>query len=528
MQSEPAILGLDPAIDTLPRLAASAARRFGPDVAIRDGDASLTWLELDGLRLQVARSLVASGIEKGDRVAIWAPNSVEWIAAAAGLQTIGAVLVPLNTRFKAPEADDILTRSGAKLLFTRSGFLGTDYAKDIAAKKVEGLARIVEFGGATESSMGWADFLSEGEGVDPSVIERMAAVVTAEDPMDIMFTSGTTGRPKGAVFTHGQNIKCYAQYSEVWGLRRDDRYLIIPPFFHTFGYKMGWLSCMMAGCQMRPMETFDPAGLLPLIAQDGISVVTGPPTIFQSLLDQSGGKTQGLASLRLSMTGAAVVPVDLVRRMYSDLGFETVTVAYGMTECNGYVCCTRSDDDPELVARSVGIPLPDVEMRCVDLDGSALPPGVDGEVCLRGPMVMKGYFGDPEATADAIDSDGWYHSGDVGHFGEEGYLRITDRLKDMYISGGFNCYPAEIEKMLGQMDGIARVAVIGVPDARLGEVGKAFVIPEPNASLSEAGVIDWARSQMANYKVPRFVDVVDSLPQNASGKVLKTELRDKA
>lgn len=442
-----------------------------------------------------------------------------------GAQTFGAILVPLNTGFKGAEAGDILRRSGVRMLFTLNGFLGTHFAGAIAGEDLPELEAIIEFRGRGSGRPEFEAFLARGDGVPPEDVVRMAAEVSPDDIVDLMFTSGTTGRPKGALFTHGQNIECYRKYAAVWGLRRDDVYMIVPPFFHTFGYKAGWLSCAITGARMLPVSTFDVDEVLRTIELEKVSVLTGPPTVFHSILSHPRRRDFDLSSLRLSMTGAASVPVDLVRRMESDLQFETVTVAYGMTECNSYCCCTRPGDDPALVSTSVGIALPEVEMRCVDPAGNALPAGENGEILIRGPMLTTGYFGDPQATAEAIDADGWLHSGDVGHLGPDGYLRVTDRLKDMYISGGFNCYPAEIEKALSGLSGVLQVAVIGVPDERMGDVGKAFVIRAPDAVLTETDVIAWARDRIANYKVPRFVEFVDAFPLNASGKVRKTELR---
>ncbi len=510
---------------TLPALVDDAARQFGAQIAIREGDLSLSFRDLDALRLRVARAFLACGIGKGDRVAIWAPNSHEWIAAALGAQSIGAVLVPLNTRFKPGEAAGILRRSGARILFTPGEFLGTDYAAAIAPLRPEGLERLVAFRGPPGAATDWHGFLAAGEAVPAEEARRRAAQVGPDDIMDIMFTSGTTGRPKGATFTHWQNIDGYRRYAQIWGLRAGDVNLIVPPFFHTFGYKMGWLASLITGACVLPLARFDAAATLSLIESERVSVLTGPPTLFRSLLDHAGRESFDLSTLRLSMTGAASVPVDLIRAMRDDLGFETVAVAWGMTECNGIGTCTRAGDDPDLVAHSVGLPLPGVEVRCVDVQGETLPRGEAGEILIRSAYVTKGFLDDPAAFAEARDTDGWLHTGDVGHVGADGYLRVTDRLKDIYVCGGFNCYPAEIEKMLLELPGVAQVAVIGVPDQRLGEVGKAFIVLAPGADLAAADVIGWARQRMANFKVPRFVDFVAGLPLNASGKVLKTELR---
>jgi len=512
---------------TLPALVAHTARRHGPREAITDGDVRLSWNEVDALRRRAARALIAAGIRKGDRIAIWAPNIHEWIVAAMGLQTLGAILVPLNTRFKGVEAGDILRRSNARILFTVSGFLGTDYPALLKDEALPELQRIVLLRGNSAGCTSWSDFLSEGAPVAEGEVDARASEVRPDDVMDLMFTSGTTGRPKGALLTHEQNIRGYESFSGIYGLRPDDNYLVIPPFFHSFGYKAGWLACVIFGARILPAITFDPELLLAVIQQEKVSVVPGPPTVFHGLLAHPRRPEFDLSSLRAAMTGAAMVPVELVKRMYSELKFKVVTVGYGLTECTAILSVTRPEDAPEKVATTVGKPLPGLEVRCVGPDGAAMPQGQPGEVVVRGYLVMKGYFNDPAATAAAIDKDGWLHTGDVGLFDEDGYLRITDRIKDMYIVGGFNCYPAEIENLLMQMPGVSQAAVIGVPDERMGEVGKAFIIPRAGARLDEAGVIAWARENMANFKVPRYVEFVDAYPLNASGKVLKTDLRSR-
>jgi acyl-CoA synthetase (AMP-forming)/AMP-acid ligase II len=349
--------------------------------------------------------------------------------------------------------------------------------------------------------------------------------VQPEDTLDLMFTSGTTGNPKGVMTGHGQNIRAFDTWSRTVGLCADDNYLIINPFFHSFGYKAGWMAAIIRGARILPVASFDVDEVLRRIQFERVSMLPGPPTIYQSLLAHSERRNYDLSSLRLAVTGAALVPLDLIRRMRSELGFRTVLTAYGLTETCGVVTVSSVDDAPELIATSAGRAMPGVELRCVNNGGVAVPAGEPGEVQVRGYNVMQGYFDDPEATAEAISADGWLHTGDIGVMNEDGYLRITDRIKDMFIVGGFNCYPAEIENLLCSMEGVAQSAVIGVADERMGEVAKAFIVRRPGASLEADEVIAWCRRNMANYKVPRSVEFLDALPLNAAGKVLKTTLR---
>jgi acyl-CoA synthetase (AMP-forming)/AMP-acid ligase II len=340
-----------------------------------------------------------------------------------------------------------------------------------------------------------------------------------------MFTSGTTGHPKGVRCTHAQTLRAFTDWSDAVGLRRGDRYLIVLPFFHSFGYKAGWLASIIAGATIYPQPTFDVAEVLARVERERITVLPGPPSLYQAILVHPDRARFDLSSLRLAVTGAAVIPVALVRRMRDDLGFEIVLTGYGLTEATGVSTICRVGDDPDTVATTSGRAIPGISVRVVDDAGAEVPRGQPGEVVVRGYSVMQGYDGDPAATAEVIDAGGWLHTGDIGVMDERGYLRITDRKKDMFIVGGFNAYPAEIENALLEHPAIARVAVVGAPDDRLGEVGVAFVVLRPGAPLEPGELIAWSRPRIANYKVPRRVIVVDDLPVNATGKVLKYELR---
>jgi acyl-CoA synthetase (AMP-forming)/AMP-acid ligase II len=534
---------------TLPGLVQDAAARFGDAEAVVDrngpGGTTTRW-SFDRLAEEVAtatRAVVAQGIEPGDRVAIWAPNCAEWIVAALGAVGAGAVLVPLNTRYKGAEAAYILRASGARILFTVQGFLGTDYPALLdeavtAGEALPDLDLVVVLrtdGPAVDPSttaagapaVGWEAFLAGAVGCEPDVAAGRTAAITSADLSDLVFTSGTTGHPKGAMTTHGQTLRTFATWAEVVGLRTGDRYLIVNPFFHTFGYKAGILACLMAGATMVPEPVFDVDVVLQRVADERISVLPGPPTIFQSILDHPKRDAFDLSTLRLVVTGAAVVPVELVESLWSDMGIETVLTAYGLTEATGTATMCRRGDSAEVISGTSGRAIPDVEVRIVDADGSEVATGEAGEIVVRGYNVMSGYFNDAEATAAAIDAEGWLHTGDVGFLDAGGNLAITDRLKDMYVSGGFNVYPAEVEAVLRRHPAVGQVAVIGVPDHRMGEVGLAVVVPAPGVDVTTLGVElpAFAKEQLANFKVPRRVEAVDALPTNASGKVLKRELR---
>jgi acyl-CoA synthetase (AMP-forming)/AMP-acid ligase II len=509
---------------TLPQVVSDAAAAYGARPAITDGAVRLTYAQLEEARVRSARAFIAAGLKQGERVAIWAPNICQWIIAAIGAQSVGGVLVPLNTRYKGAEAAYILGASGAKMLFTVSDFLGVRYPELLVEQSLPALERIVTLCGTAANCQTWDDFLAEGETVPVEEAVHRAAALTPDDTLDILFTSGTTGNPKGVVTGHGQNIRTFENWSATVGLRSDDNYLIINPFFHSFGYKAGWLAAIIRGAHILPVMNFDLDAVLAQVARDKISMIPGPPTIYQSLLAHPKRADHDLSSLRLAVTGAAPVPVELVRQMRDVLGFEVVVTAYGLTETCGVVSICRANDSAERISHTSGCAMQGGELKCVDREGRTVPAGTDGEIWYRGFNVMHHYFNNAEATAEVFTEDGWLRTGDVGVMDEDGYVRITGRIKEMFIVGGFNCYPAEIENILCSMPGVARAAVIGVPDERMGEVARAFLVKVAGAALDEATVVDWARGNMANYKVPRSVLFLDELPMNAGGKVDKAAL----
>jgi acyl-CoA synthetase (AMP-forming)/AMP-acid ligase II len=504
-----------------------SAERFADLEALVDETCRLTYAELGPAVRRAAGAAIAVGIGPGDRVAIWAPNLAEWVIAALGVLSAGGVLVPLNTRFKGPEAAFVIAKSGARVVFTVSGFLGVDYVGMLRQATDPSTldAVVVMRGEAPDGTVSWRDYLSGAGKVDPADVDRRMAAVQPDDLSDVIFTSGTTGRPKGAMASHAQSLRVFRSWAEIVGLGRGDRYLIVNPFFHTFGYKAGFLASIIVGATVVPHAVFDVPTVLERVAEERISMLPGPPTLYQSILDHPDRSRHDLSSLRLAVTGAAAVPVEMVRRMRKELTFRTIITGYGLTESTGTVSMCRYDDDPETIANTSGRAIPDTEVRVVDDAGREVPRGEPGEVVVRGYHVMRGYLDEPEETAATIDGDGWLHTGDIAVMDERGYLRITDRKKDMFIVGGFNAYPAEIENILLGNPKVAQVSIVGIADERMGEVGAAFVIPRRGQDLSPAELIEWSRQAMANYKVPRHVEIVDALPLNASGKVLKYELR---
>jgi acyl-CoA synthetase (AMP-forming)/AMP-acid ligase II len=506
---------------TIPALCARAAELYGTRTAIEDNGIVLNFIELDAMRKRVAKAMIAAGVEKGDRIMVWAPNTLKWFATALGLVTAGAVLIPASTRFKGAEIAELVKRSGTSVLFSVGDFLGTYYPDQLRAETRDLLREVVVIGEGSKGDRDWESFVASGDSISDAELAAREATVGPDDLCDMLFTSGTTGYPKGVMYGHQQCLRAIDAWATRVGIREHDRILVIPPLFHVFGYRAGAMVALMRGAVFMPHLTYDAGEILKRVAEEKISVIPGPPAIFQGMLQHPGLAKFDTSSLRLAVTGSTTIPPILVHRMRTELGIAGVVTGYGLTECGGYGTMCLATDPDEVIANTAGKAAPGVEVRIMAEDGHFLPDGKPGEVVIRGYIVMKGYFNDPEATARTIDPEGWLHTGDIGCFDSDGNLRIEGRLKDMYITGGFNCYPAEIERILSQHPAIGIVAVIGVPDERLGEVGKAYVVLRPGTSATEKDIIDWSRANMANYKCPRSVEVRSSLPTSPQGKVVK-------
>lgn len=510
-------------VSTTPAVLARAAREFGDAEAIAYGDTRIGYADLLDRVRTTARALIARGVEPGDRIALWAPNTHHWVIAALATHYVGAAVVPINTRYTGSEALDLVVRTKATALFVVGPFLGTDRWAELTRAATPGdlehLSTVIRIpfdeAEAADGVLEWSALDALAESVPAEVADASAQAVGPDDIADILFTSGTTGKSKGVLSAHRQTLGAARAWAECAGVTDADRYLIINPFFHSFGYKAGMAVCLLTGATMVPMAIFDVPKVAAMIAKERISVLPGAPTVHQSILDLPTRDDHDLSSLRIAVTGAAAVPVTLVERMQSELSYKAVLTAYGQTEAVVVTMC-RTDDDPVTVSTTSGRAVPGMEVRIGD----------HGEILVRGDDVMLGYLDDPEATATTIDADGWLHTGDVGVMDERGYIDITDRLKDMYISGGFNVYPAEVENTLARIDAVAESAVIGVPDERMGEVGRAYVVAKPGRTITSDEVLAYCKEHLANFKIPRSVRVVGSLPRNPSGKVMKNDLRE--
>jgi acyl-CoA synthetase (AMP-forming)/AMP-acid ligase II len=503
---------------------------------------TLTLADLVGQAAEVARGLMALGVEVGDRVAIWAPNTPEWVVTAYGLWDAGATVAPLSTRFKGIEAAELLRKAEAKVLFVAEGFMGTSYlgmlgdaagepADDRPYAELPDLEYVVRYGPvratpatARHGVLAWDAFVSAGAVVSPEAAEERALSVSGDDLGEIMATSGTTGTPKGVMLHQSQLLRGYWDWAEIVTLTENDRYPIIAPFSHGFGINAGLLACVLKRATMMPIALFRPDELMDLIERDRVSILAGAPAMFFKILEELNGGQRDVSSLRVLICGAAAVPPELIRALVDRIGLERMINAYGLME-GTVVSMTRPEDPVEVIAGSTGRAVPGVSVRVVDDEGKDLPPGERGEILVGGYGVMRGYWKEPEKTAETVSAEGWLYTGDIGMLDGDGNLAIVDRKKEMFISNGFNGYPAEIEALLLHHPDLAQVAVIGVPDPKTGEAGWAYVVPRAGAAVDPGAVISWARENMSNYKVPRRVFLVDALPLNANGKVDKPLLR---
>lgn len=510
-------------VDTIPRAALLARERHGDLEALVDDARRLTFVDYVDLAARIARSLVAAGVGVGDRVAVWAPNSIDLAVAILGIHSAGAALVPVNTRFKRNEVEHVLRQSHPKVVFTVDTFLGRGYAEvlDAIYAGAEDAPRIVLFDATGERSL--EAFLDFGAGIGEDELEDRMLSVHPDDIGTILFTSGTTGRPKGVMLRHGALIRAYWTWSGAAGMRRGDRLLCTNPFFHAFGLKVGLLSALLRGMAIYPMVVFHAERVLEVIERERITYFPGPPPVFQEILASPDLTTRDIGSLRASVVGATALPPTLIRDMYDRLGLEEIHCPYGFTEATGVATITIASDPPDVVMTTAGIALPGVDVRIVRADGTQAAPGEVGEIVVDGYNRMAGYL-DPQTGHAGPDDNGPLHSGDLGVLDERGYLTVRGRLKDMYIVGGFNVYPAEVEACIQELSGVLAAAVVGMPDERLGEVGCAFVVRQPGQGLVERDVVDWCRERLANFKVPRAVVFLDTLPLNATGKVAKADL----
>ena len=491
----------------------------------------LTYAELHGEAERVARALIDLGVRAGDRVGIWSPNNAEWVLTQYGTAKAGAVLVNVNPAYKTQELGFILDRSGVSVLIAGRGFRTTNYVAMLEDVRPElpGLRDVVLIGEAPEPwAMPWDGFLARADGTPPGALHERAASLDFDDPINIQYTSGTTGMPKGATLSHHNILNNGFFVGEREQLGPQDRICVPVPFYHCFGMVLGNLAALTHGsCIVIPGESFDAGACLEAVQEEGCTALYGVPTMFISELDHPGFSAFDLSTLRTGIMAGSPCPVEVMKQVVDRMYMTEVTICYGMTETSPVSFQSLPDDDLDRRVSTVGAIHPHVEAKVVDpATGRTLPRGEPGELCTRGYLVMLGYWNDPNATREVIDRARWMHTGDLAVMGEDGYVNIVGRIKDMIIRGGENVYPREIEEFLITHPKVADVQVIGVPDERYGEAVCAWVRPKAGVDLTEDEVRGFCRGRIATYKIPRYVRIADEFPMTVTGKIQKFRMRE--
>ncbi|MCD6136628.1 long-chain-fatty-acid--CoA ligase, partial [Candidatus Bipolaricaulota bacterium] len=518
---------------TLSQVLAQAAAHYPQRPVIADDGEHITYEELNARVDRLARGLIELGVEKGEKVGLWMPNISEWVIAYFAIARIGAVVVPMNTRYKPHEVSYILDNSEATTLFMVDTFVGIDYRQMIAdlRRRLPLLKNVIIVGEKGSDMRSFSEVESLGAGlVDDDKLARREAMCDPQDNVFILYTSGTTGNPKGAMLSHHNIAENAKQVTEVLHATENDVFLLAVPFFHCFGCVMGITGAITWGASMVPMTVFKAREALELVEREDVSVLYGVPTMFVLELEEyRKGKGDGsgydVSSLRTGIMAGAPCPVEVMKGVMDELHCN-VSIAYGLTEASPVITMTRFDDSVDLRVETVGRALPGIEVKMADDDHAPVPTGEMGELACRGYNVMMGYYKMPDKTAEAIDGEGWLYSGDLATMDEQGYVRIVGRKKDMLITGGFNVYPAEIEEYLFTHPKVQNVSVVGAPDDVMGEVAVAYIIPREGETIDPQEIVDYCAGKIANFKVPRYVEIVDEFPMTQSGKIQKFRLRD--
>ena len=487
-----------------------------------------TYAELDADVNRVARGLLAAGIAKGDRVGIWSPNCAEWTLVQYATAKIGAILVNVNPAYRTHELAYVLNQSGLRLLVSATDFKTSDYRAMVAEVRehADALDRVVFLG-----TPDWDELLAAGEDLPADAVPARMSTLENTDPINIQYTSGTTGFPKGATLSHRNILNNGYFVTETINFTEQDRLCIPVPFYHCFGMVMGNLGCTTHGAAMViPAPGFDPGITLQTVQDERCTGVYGVPTMFIAMQNHPDFASFDLSTLRTGVMAGSICPVEVMKRCIDDMNMAEVSICYGMTETSPVSCQTRSDDDLDRRTATIGRVHPHVEVKVVDpVSGETVPRGEPGELCTRGYSVMLGYWDEPEKTAEAIDEDGWMHTGDLAVMREDGYCNIVGRIKDMVIRGGENIYPREIEEFLYTHPDIEDVQVIGVPDEKYGEELCAWIKMRAGAEpLDAAAVREFATGKLAHYKIPRYVMVVEDFPMTVTGKIRKVQMREEA
>ncbi|MGK5507970.1 AMP-binding protein [Brevibacillus formosus] len=504
-----------------------------------------TFGEFQAICNQAARGFMSLGIQKGENIAIWATNVPEWVISQFATAKMGGVLVTVNTSYRVHELEYLLRQSESTTLLLMDSYRDANYLAMIQeicpelqtcepgalqSKRLPHLKNVIYLGNERQPGMFlWSDLLERSAWVTEE--ERIArqATLSPDDVINMQYTSGTTGFPKGVMLSHINIVNNAIKVAECQRLGLEDKVCIPVPFFHCFGCVMGTLACVATGATMVPVIAFDPGVVLAVVEAERCTALYGVPTMFIAELNHPTFAERDLSSLRTGIMAGSLCPIEVMKKVVDQMGIRDITIAYGQTEASPVITQTVPEDSLERKVSTVGRLHAEVEAKIIDpATGDILPPGVQGELCTRGYLVMKGYYNMPEETGKAIDHEGWLHTGDLATVDEEGYYRITGRLKDMIIRGGENIYPREVEEFLYTHPKVLDVQIVGVPDAKYGEQVLACIRVKPNETLSEDEVRDYCEGKIAHYKIPRYIQFVEEYPMTASGKIQKFKLREQA
>ncbi|BDG43227.1 AMP-binding protein [Saccharococcus caldoxylosilyticus] len=522
--------------------------RLHPDheaVVYADRGLRMTYRQFNDYCRLVARGLMRLGIEKGENVSIWATNVPEWIACQFATGKMGAVLVTVNTNYRAAELEYLLKQSDSTTLFLIEQYRGSSYVDivyeivpelrtcepgKLQSKRLPKLKNVVFIGEKRYPGMfTWNDILAMAHDVPEEQLDERMNSLDPHDVINMQYTSGTTGFPKGVMLTHYNIVNNAYNVAQCMKLTKSDRLCIPVPFFHCFGCVMSTLACATVGATMVPVQEFNPKQVLQTVQAERCTALHGVPTMFIAELNDPDFEKYDLSTLRKGIMAGSPCPIEVMKAVIEKMGIKEITIAYGQTESSPVITQTRTDDPIHLRVETVGRALPNVEVKIVEPGtNKEVPPGVQGELCTRGYHVMKGYYNNPDATKEVIDEDGWLHTGDLAVMDENGYCRITGRLKDMIIRGGENIYPREIEEFLYKHPKILDVQVVGVPDEKYGEEVMAWIILKEGQTATAEEIREFCRGKISRHKIPRYIEFIDSYPMTASGKIQKFKLREMA
>ncbi|WP_409293318.1 AMP-binding protein [Peribacillus sp. SCS-37] len=522
----------------------TAARYPDSDAVVyRDRGLRYTYSEFDQVCRDTARGLMGLGIDKGDHIAIWASNTPEWLITQFATGKMGGVLVTVNTNYQAHELEYLLRQSDSSTLILMENFKGHSYINTLyeivpelktsepgklESKKLPLLKNVIVMGNNSyPGTYSWDECVAAKENVSEEALDEKMASLHWDEVINMQYTSGTTGFPKGVMLTHSNVVNNGYNIAKCMELGSEDRLCIPVPFFHCFGCVLGTMACVSVGAAMVPVQEFSPRTVLETVEAEKCTALHGVPTMFITELSLEDFDSYDLTTLRTGIMAGSNCPMEVMKAVVEKMGAKEITIAYGQTESSPVITQTRTDDPIELRVSSTGRALPDVEVKIVKPGTSEeLPRGIQGELCTRGYHVMKGYYKDPDATRDAIDDEGWLHTGDLAVMDENGYCRITGRLKDMIIRGGENIYPREIEEFLYTHPKVLDVQVIGVPDETYGEEVMAWVIPREGEDLDAAEIKAFCEGKISRHKIPRYVEFTREYPMTASGKIQKFKLKE--